>query len=117
MGLRSFCQAAGPAVWAMATAATNAPKAPIFRSMRVLLLNAHDDVPTNGGAMPPSGGFERMSAASAPARNAVEYFVMANLCRLALTLLGAVTLYGQPSYPPPNDLPNPYKTVRDWAQL
>jgi sugar lactone lactonase YvrE len=50
---------------------------------------------------------------------------MANLSRLGLTLLGAVTailnasgrLYGQPSYPPPNDLPNPYKTVRDWAQL
>ena len=51
---------------------------------------------------------------------------MPNLSRLGLTLLGAVTailsasggrLYGQPSYPPPNDLPNPYKTVRDWAQL
>jgi sugar lactone lactonase YvrE len=51
---------------------------------------------------------------------------MANSSRLGLTLLGAVTavlsmsgggLYGQPSYPPSNDLPNPYHTVRDWAQL
>ena len=44
---------------------------------------------------------------------------------LRLTLLGAVIvlvapagkLLCQPSYPPPNDLPNPYKTVRDWASL
>ncbi len=51
---------------------------------------------------------------------------MAHIDRLGLTLLGAVSavlsvcgcrLYGQPSYPPPNDLPNPYHTVRNWAQL
>jgi sugar lactone lactonase YvrE len=42
---------------------------------------------------------------------------MRNLSRLGLALLGAVSVYGQPSYPPSNDLPNPYKTVLNWAQL
>src|SRR5580658_3245254 len=42
---------------------------------------------------------------------------MPTLRRLGLTLLGAAALYAQPSYPPPNDLPNPYKTVTGWAQL
>ena len=36
---------------------------------------------------------------------------------LASATLTAVAAFGQPSYAPPNDLPNPYTTVRDWAQL
>jgi sugar lactone lactonase YvrE len=31
--------------------------------------------------------------------------------------LAATTVFGQASYAPPNDGPNPYTTVRDWAQL
>jgi DNA-binding beta-propeller fold protein YncE len=43
---------------------------------------------------------------------------MANLRSLGLALFGVVSaLYGQSSYPPPNDLPNPYRTIRGWAQL
>ncbi len=40
------------------------------------------------------------------------------LSRLSLAAtLTAIAAFGQPSYAPPNDLPNPYATVRDWAQL
>jgi len=51
---------------------------------------------------------------------------MRHLGRIGLALLAGITallnapggrLYGQPSYPPSNDLPNPYKTVKDWAQM
>jgi len=44
---------------------------------------------------------------------------MANLrCLLGFALFGVViALYGQASYPPPNDLPNPYRTIPGWAQL
>src|SRR5271169_1946936 len=31
--------------------------------------------------------------------------------------IAAGMAYGQPSYAPPNDLPNPYVTVKGWAQL
>ena len=31
--------------------------------------------------------------------------------------LAATTVFGQASYAPPNDGPNPYTTVHDWAQL
>ena len=41
------------------------------------------------------------------------------MTRLRLILVGALAAgaYGQPSYPPPNDLPNPYMTVTGWAKL
>jgi sugar lactone lactonase YvrE len=44
---------------------------------------------------------------------------MANLrCLLGFAFFGVVTaLYSQSSYPPPNELPNPYRTIPGWAQL
>jgi DNA-binding beta-propeller fold protein YncE len=36
---------------------------------------------------------------------------------LLILLSGAALLFGQASYAPPNDAPNPYKTVTGWAQL
>ena len=32
-------------------------------------------------------------------------------------LIAAAAGFAQPSYSPPNDLPNPYKTIPNWAQL
>src|SRR3979490_3179832 len=42
-----------------------------------------------------------------------------NRVQLLLVLAGATLIPAgaQPSYPPPNDLPNPYRTVLNWAQL
>jgi sugar lactone lactonase YvrE len=36
---------------------------------------------------------------------------------VAIALLSGVPVLGQASYPPSNDLPNPYKIVAPWAQL
>jgi hypothetical protein len=36
---------------------------------------------------------------------------------LALLAISGARAWGQASYPPPNDLPNPYKTISNWAQL
>lgn len=36
-------------------------------------------------------------------------------CLLGFVFFGVV--FGQTSYPPPNDLPNPYRTIAGWAQL
>lgn len=49
-----------------------------------------------------------------------------NLIKARLTAVGALiatitifggSAYGQASYPPPNDVSNPYKTITNWAQL
>src|ERR1035437_8187278 len=37
--------------------------------------------------------------------------------RLILILASAATVFGQASYSPPNQGPNPYRNVPDWAQL
>ena len=36
---------------------------------------------------------------------------------IAILAISGVNVHAQESYPPPNDLPNPYRTVRNWAQL
>jgi streptogramin lyase len=36
---------------------------------------------------------------------------------LSFALVAVTTAFGQASYPPPNDAPNPYKTLPSWAQL
>jgi hypothetical protein len=36
---------------------------------------------------------------------------------IAILAVSGVNAYAQASYPPPNDLPNPYRTVLNWAQL
>lgn len=36
---------------------------------------------------------------------------------IAILALSGVNASAQASYPPPNDLPNPYKTILNWAQL
>src|ERR1700692_3524940 len=36
---------------------------------------------------------------------------------VAILAVSSVCAWGQASYPPPNDLPNPYRTVTGWAQL
>src|ERR1700736_3586981 len=38
---------------------------------------------------------------------------------IVVLMMGAfgVNARAQASYPPPNDLPNPYRMVRNWAQL
>ena len=39
------------------------------------------------------------------------------MTKTVLALLPLAVSLGQPSYAPPNDLPNPYKTTTGWAQL
>ena len=36
---------------------------------------------------------------------------------IAILAISGVDARAQASYPPPNDLPNPYRTVLNWAQL
>jgi len=36
---------------------------------------------------------------------------------IAILAGSGICAWGQASYPPPNDLPNPYRTVTGWAQL
>ena len=47
-------------------------------------------------------------------RSAVSFELAVGIAILAIS---GVNARAQASYPPPNDLPNPYRTVTNWAQL